>query len=236
MSLPTSHLLLSLPLCACSYAAYTPPSRTMPLETAAAPTQGRSDLQLEANTVGAVMGFDTTNGAARLRHGVTEHVAVSAEGGLLHVNGGGGQVDPNAYLGRVGVHVHSAQRPRIAMTGGVGSGRSSVAGSWVTADVGLVASTETYHFVPFASIEVFGAQPMDAAPFTYPTEAGDPQTDQLEPTRGARGTVGFEWRPGEAGPDSRTSMLLGFSYGGIADADGGDEVFGLGAGLKVKLD
>ncbi len=229
-------LLLLLPTTACSYASYTPPSRTMPLETAAAPTQGKTDLQLEGNFVGAVMGFDTTNGAARLRRGVTETVAVTAEGGILHVNGGDGRVDPNAYLGRVGVHVHPAHRPRIAMTGGVGSGHSSLAGTWVTADLGVVASAETYHFVPFVSAEVFGAQPTDAPVFLYPDEEGNTQTDQMKPSRGVRGTVGFEWRPGEDGPDSRTSLLLGCSYGGIADPDDSTEVLALGAGLKIKLD
>jgi len=208
----------------------------MPLETAAAPAHGSTDLQLEANMVGAVMGFGTANGAARLRRGVTENVALTAEAGVLHVTGGSGESDPNAYLGRVGVHVHPAKHSRVALTGGVGSGRSSVAGSWVTGDLGFVASTESYHFVPFFAFEVYGATPVQAQPFTFFDPSGEPHTDQLKETLGARGTVGFEWRPGEAGPDSKTSLLLGLQYGTIGDADGGEPVMGVGAGMKFKLD
>lgn len=211
----------------------------MPLETAAAPELGRTDLQIEGNLAGAVLGFGSSNGAARLRRGVTEHVAVSAEGGVLHVTGGTGQSDPNAYLGRVGVHVHSAEAKRsarVAMTGGVGSGRSSVAGSWITADAGVVISSETWHFVPYAAFEVYGAQPVHARPFEFEDEAGDVRADRLKPTHGIRGTTGFEWRPGAAGPESKTSLLVGFQYGSIADADGSEIVMGIGAGLKVKLD
>lgn len=234
------HSLLLLPLCAlaspaCSYAAYTPPSRTMPLETAAAPALGKTDLQIEANMVGAVMGFDTSNGAARLRRGVTDHVAVTAEAGVLHVNHGDGNTDPDAYLGRVGFHVHSSVAPRIALTGGIGSGYSSVAGSWATGDLGVVVSKETRHLVPFGAFEVYGSTPIREQPFTY-TDGDSTQTDMLKPTRGVRGTVGFEWRPFEPGPDSRTSLLAGFQYGRIADDDEGEPVMGLGLGLKVKLD
>jgi hypothetical protein len=235
------HTSLLLPLCllaspACSYASYTPPSRTMPLETAAAPSIGRTDLQIEINRVGAVMGFDTTDGAARIRRGVTDHVALTAEAGVLHVNGGSGQGDPNAFLGRVGFHVHSSVAQHIALTGGIGSGRSALAGSWATGDLGFAVSTETKHFVPFFAFEVYGSAPLHERTFTYATENGDPQTDQLTPTRGARATAGFEWRPGQAGPDSKASLLVGFQYGVIADSGDDDEVMGLGAAMKFKLD
>jgi hypothetical protein len=230
-------LVLAAILPGCSYAAYTPPTRTMPLETPAAPAAGGTDVQLEASSVGAVMGFSVRGGAARLRHGVHRNVALTAEGGMMQVGGGNDKsTDASALVGRVGVHVHPANRPRVAATAGVGSGASGLAGRWASVDAGVIASTETYHWVPFLALEGFFSSPIDPEPFTYNDTAGDPRRDVLSDSVGVRGTAGVEWRPGAAGPESRTSLLAGLTYGAIADAGDDDTFLGFGAAVKVKLD
>jgi hypothetical protein len=226
------------PIAACSYASYAPPARTMPLETAVAPAVGHGDVQIEGNLVAAIFGFDTTNGGVRLRQGIDEHVAISGDLGVLTVNGetAGGE-DHRAYLSRVGVHVHQADRapgPHIALTGGIGGGTSALAGRWAAFDLGVIASSNGTYVVPFIAVDGFASVPVDAKDFTWTDSSGDPKTDRLTPTAGYRFTAGLEVRP-YGGPDSEVSLLGGVMIGGIADADD-DEVFlGLGAAVRATL-
>ena len=209
---PSFPLLLgaAVTLPACSPAAYTPPTRTMPLETAQAPTEGHSDAQLELNMVGAVMGFDTSNGAVRISHGVRDGLAVTAEGGVLHVNGGSEpEANRNAYLGRVGVHLHPPRDAKIALTAGAGGGTNAKAGTWASYDLGVVLSGESTYVVPFLSGEVYGSTPVEPQPFTF-RGGEDVYTDQLSQTWGVRGTAGLQLRPSR---EAATSMLLGFQFG-----------------------
>ncbi len=225
-------LLVTLPASACSNASYTPPSRTMPLETAQAPAVGQTEAQLELNQVGAVLGFDTSNGAARLRHGVTDNLAVSVDLGLLHVNGDSTQRERNAVLGRVGAHVHAPGTSYVALTAGVGGGSSSLAGRWASADVGVVLSGDSKYAVPFLSGEAFVSRPIDPPAFSF--QSGEHVvTTQLTPSRGARATAGVALRTART---SRTSLLIGLSWGVIDDAESRDDVLGVGAGLKLSLD
>lgn len=226
--------LLALPASACSFTSYAPPSRTMPLETAQAPTAGQTEAQLEVNAAGAVMGFDTTNGGARLRHGITDQLAITGDVGVLHVNGDSPETQREALLGRVGVHVHPARAPRIALTTGFGGGTSPLAGRWLSYDVGVVASAESRHVLPFISGEVFASVPIDPPTFSYESYDGDIHTDRLSNTRGARATAGVALRRSET---SRAALLLGLSWGVVANADGDDDqVLGVGAGVRVPLD
>lgn len=227
--------VLTALLPACSYAAYTPPPRMMPLETADAPTSGSTDVQLEGSRVAAVMGADTGNGNLRMRHGITPTVAVEAEGGVLHVLGGSGdEGDRNAYLGRVGVHVHPVVEKdgaTVALTTGVGSGFSSLAGKWVSADAGLIAQTDGTHAALFVSGEAWGSHPLDPQPFMF-GPSDDIQHDVLSDTIGARATGGLTWWP--KGRDS-TALIVGASYGVMKDADDHAQVLALGAAVRAKL-
>jgi hypothetical protein len=221
---------------ACSYTSYTPPARMMPLETATAPTAAQTDVQGELSTTGAFWGFGTDNTALRVRQGVNENLSVSAEGGTIAVEGDT-STDTNhmAYVGRVGMHVHQEDRtagPHIAFTAGAGGGASSVAGRWISEDAGVILSGNGAWLVPFASIEGFLSQPIDARPFGYRDTSGDPHSDILTKTVGYRVIVGLELRDGH-GADSEYAFTIGMMMGGIAKVDHDDQFAGLGAALRV---
>ncbi|HTJ45859.1 MAG TPA: hypothetical protein VL463_27335 [Kofleriaceae bacterium] len=223
---------------ACSYTSYTPPSRMMPLETALAPAPNHTDLQAEGSMAGAVMGFGTWNGALRLREGLDDNVAVTAEGGVMNVDGhAAAGTEHNAYMGRIGVHLHQRDRtegPHVALTAGVGGGWSALAGRWVTQDVAVIVSGNGAWVVPFASLEGFASQPIDPQLFQYRTgESSTPRTDVLTRTAGFRVTAGLEFRDG-SGIDSRASFLIGMMMGGIEKPDDGDMFMGLGAALRLS--
>jgi hypothetical protein len=231
-------LALAVPLAACSYTSYTPPARMMPLETAIAPAAGAADLQLEGSTEGAFWGFGTNNGAARLREGVTENLAVTGEAGMFSVSGNAAPgTDTNAYQTRVGLHAHDTDRtegPHLAMTAGLGAGTSSIAGRWVSEDVGVVASGNGAWVVPFVALEGFASQPIDGHPFTYTDTNGDPHPDQLTNTGGFRITAGLELRDG-SGADSPVSFIAGIMAGSVAKIDHSDGFAGVGCALHIAL-
>jgi hypothetical protein len=234
--------LLGIGAVACSYTSYTPPARMMPLETAVAPARGASDVQLEASSSAAMTfwgGFSAQSGAARLRGGLTDRVSISAEGGVISVDGDTtNTIDHTADVGRVGVNVHEADRSpgaHVAFTGGVGGGRSTAAGNWISEDAGVIVSGNGHWFVPYASLEGFASQPVDARPFDY-VDAHDNSThsDILTNTAGFRITSGFELRDGDAA-DSQIGVIVGFMMGGIWKRDSGDGFAGLGVAVRVAI-
>jgi hypothetical protein len=142
----------------------------------------------------------------------------------------------DAYIGRVGVHVHQPDRgagPHVAFTAGVGGGASTVAGRWISEDAGVILSGNGGWVVPFASLDGFLSQPIDAQRFSYtvPDDYG-PASDILTNSAGVRVTFGLELRDGH-GADSRVSFLAGLMMGGVAKADKSDMVGGLGAALRA---
>jgi hypothetical protein len=223
---------------ACSYTSYTPPARMMPLETAVAPAPGASDLQLEGSTANASLGFQTTNGAARLRGGLTDQVSISGEAGMISVGGDTDtSLDRHAYIGRVAAHVHETDRSpgaHVAFTGGVGGGTSEVAGNWISEDAGVIVSGNGYWFVPFASLEGFASQPIDAPHFTYVDTSGYSHDDRLTRTAGFRVTAGFELRNGDAA-DSAFGLIVGLMLGGIQKPGTGDGFGGLGIAFRLAI-
>jgi hypothetical protein len=224
---------------ACSYTSYTPPARMMPLETAVAPARGASDVQLDLATVGTPLGFSTNDAAMRVRGGVSDLVSISAEGGVISVEGLAAQpIDQHAYIGRVAAHVHQADRtpgPHIAFTAGVGGGASPVAGRWVSEDAAVILSGNGYWFVPFASLEGFASQPVDAPGFSYVDATdGSSHADQLTRTAGYRITAGFEIRDGHAA-DSAFGILVGFMMGGVYKANDNDAFAGLGVAFRLAI-
>jgi hypothetical protein len=233
---PVASVLALACVAGCSYTSYTPPARMMPLETAVAPPPQQLDVQSEVSMAGAIFGFNTYNGALRVREGVTDNLAVTAEGGVTRIDGNAAPGTPqNAYVGRVGVHLHMADREpglHVALTAGVGGGASSLAGRWISEDVGLIVSGNGAWVAPFASIEGFASQPIDAQPFTYEA-SGDAHPDVLTRSAGFRIISGLEFRDG-TGADSKRSFLIGGMTGGIYKRSASDGFAGLGAALRLS--
>ena len=210
---------------------YAPPSRAMPLETARAARRDATEMQIEGG--GAVSPFHTAgaSGGARISHGVTDRVTASVEGAAVVADGGLDYGSQMAYTGRAGLHLHPALPSSIALTGGVGGGISGVLGSWLTLDVGAIASAEGRYVTGFASIEGYVSQPLATHEVLYE----DGLTDEISTTFGARGTLGVElyWQRPE---DRRVSLLLGMTTGSAWDSDDLLLWGGASAGVRVRLD
>ena len=147
-------------------------------------------------------------------------------------------IDHDAYVGRLGVHVHEADRSpgaHVAFTAGVGGGTSVAAGNWVSEDAGVILSGNGYWFVPFVSLDGFASQPVDARPFSYvDINDNSRHDDLLTPSAGWRVTSGFELRDGNAA-DSQIGVIVGLMLGGVYKADQSDAIAGLGFAFRLAI-
>lgn len=223
---------------ACAYQSYTPPARMLPLETAHAPAAGHSDLQLGASSASAIMGFSVLTGGGRLRHAVSDNVAVDGEAAMIQVQGKTTpDVDHEAYVGRLGVHVHPGPTnpgcDHIAFVGGAGSGYSALAGRWVSYDAGVVVSTRSTYADLFLGLTGFGSTPLRPQPFQYQAAGDDkPQTDVLSQTWGWGFIVGLDLHT----PDDAFAVTLGLRAGSLTDDDHRDTYGQPSLAMRWSLD
>jgi hypothetical protein len=214
---------------------FTPPIRTMPIETPAAPSAGDTDVGLDS-AASALVYDDTavTTNTLRVRHGVNATTAIEAEGGLLHVEDAAyDDVEHLSYLGRVGVNLHTAdagrdgQKASTAMVAGIGAGVSPTTGRWVSGDVGFVGETSGDRGAVFAGLDTFYSHPVETPPITTDDQ------DRLRDTGGMRSTLGIEIFP--QGRTGRVSLTGGVSLGLIGTADDMDWVAQVAGGVRIRL-
>jgi hypothetical protein len=219
---------LLLPIAACSVHAFTPPARPMPLSPAQAPARGETDVQLDGNASGEIMGPGVFAGNLRVRRGVSEGVALVGDAGILRADGDPDGLDPRAATARVGVQVHGrANDIHVAVFGGAGGGHAPTAGSWASFDGGVVMSGTHRYVRPMFLVDMFVSEPFSTR--TFPV--GESML-RLPRTYGVQGLVGFD-----LGPRDR-SLLLGFAVAQLwsraTDVSAGDSAgfFGLGGGFR----
>ncbi len=193
--------VLVLPLLAsmaCATHAFTPSSRPMPLSPVEIPKPHEHDLQLDGNSSGEVMGPGIVSANVRYRRGIDEHVALTADAGMLKVHGDDG-VSPNAGMSRVGVQVSGDATDELVASvfSGVGGGYSPIAGGWVSADTGFAIAGDNRYVRPILLVDAYASQPVGAKVFTV-----DNTKLRLPRTLGVQGLFGFD-----LGPRSRAVML-----------------------------
>ena len=88
--------------------------------------------------------------------------------------------------------------------------------------------------MPFASLEGFASQPVDARPFAYAGSGSTEVADRLTRTAGFCVTAGVELRDGH-GADSQLGLVLGIMLGHVYKPDDDDMVGGFGASLRFAL-
>lgn len=174
---------------ACANHAFTPSARPLPLGPAQAPAPGEHDVQLDGNVSGEILGPTIHAGNARVRRGLTEHVALTADFGVARAAGENVGLNPWASTARAGVHVHGDATDEIvaAAFAGAGGGYAPQAGGWVSGDVGGVL-TGTHRYVrPVLQVSVYASQPVATKTFAL----GDEML-RLPRTFGVQGVLGFD--------------------------------------------
>ena len=156
----------------CNHEVYSPPSRILPLESAATLAAGETGVQLEGGTHGAVFGPSGESGTMRIRHGIGSDTDVSGEVSVLHVDGNSaGGTYPFLFASRVGVK-HQALR-WLSLTAGLGGG-ASAGGGFLSPDLGVIIAYENRYLVPFLGLRASVSVPFDTHPVDTGLAGSDP--------------------------------------------------------------
>lgn len=203
----------------------------MPFETARAPAPGKHEVQIDGVSAGEVLGPGIVAGNARYRRGITDHLAVTGDLGVIRAQGET-QESPLAGTTRVGVHAHGEWTDELdaALFAGAGGGHAPSAGSWLSADAGWAVTGDHRYVRPTLVLAGFVSEPVASETFMV----GD-RTLQLPRTYGVQGMFGFD-----LGPKDR-AMLLGFMIANLwakatAHQDAQSSMFlGVGGSLRFGL-
>jgi len=161
--------LVAVASTACDHHAFSPPARSLPLETAATMPQGSFGLQAEGGAHGTIFGPTIYAGTARARYGVDDSTELSGEASLMNVAGvSAASTNPNIYSARVGfkhrlLPFEARSGPTLSVTGGVGAG-GSAGGGFLSPDLGAIVSWENAYVVPFAAVRGSLSQPVASQP------------------------------------------------------------------------
>lgn len=227
---PFVHFLPLLTLATgCATHAFTPSARPMPLSTMEAPKVHESDIQLDGNASGEVLGPGILAGNVRYRRGIAEHVAVTADTGFIRVANEGSTLNPYAGTARVGVQAHGRANDEItaAAFGGIGGGYSPEAGGWITGDVGAGFTGDHRYVRPILLVDVYFSQPVATEVFSV----GSTML-RLPQTLGVQGLFGFDLGPRERAVMVGLAVARLYASPNDKQDDLSETFFGLGGGFR----
>lgn len=226
-------LFAALMLSACTPHAFSPPGRTLPLETAAAIGAGNTGIQLEGGGSVELLGPGVVHGTARVRHGVGENTDLNVEGNFAYFVDGDDQIETHRgiYSGRFGLK--HAFGEHFALTGGVAGG-GSAGGGFVSPDVGFIVSYENPYVVPFASGRLVLSQPLGARAVEF-VDDGVAFMQAPQFSYGYALATGVRVPVGPIAQAARPAILLGFGWTHIFDGDEESVFMGLNLGFEVTL-
>ncbi len=209
-------VVLALLASGCSFHAFSPPTRLLTLESAETLKEGETSIGAEGSVGGFVFGDVSGLGGVRVRRGLADGVEVSIDAAAGYVAGwtfscedaSSDCVPGHARGAGAALRVGAKWAPWIrhfALTGGIGGG-GSLLGGFFGADLGVIASYDNPHFVPFVSTTL-GV----SLPFMAPTLHFGENRDAASTTMWWSTTLGVKL-PLPIGPNLtsvRGSVLLG---------------------------
>lgn len=214
LKLPLAAVLF---LTACSPHAFSPPGRTLPLETAAAVGAGNTGVQLEGGISTEILGPGLVHATARVRHGVGEQTDLNFEGNFAYFIDGDEQNEAHRgiYSGRLGIK--HAFGDNFALTGGIAAG-GSAGGAFLSPDVGVIAGFENPYVVPFVSGRLILSQPISAREVEF-VDDGVAFMQAPQFTYGYNLTTGLRIPVGPLAKPLRPAILVGFGITQIFDGE-----------------
>jgi len=224
-------------VCGCNHEVYSPPSRMLPLESAATLATGETGLQLEGSAHGAIFGVSGESGTLRVRHGAWDKTDLSGEVSVMHVDGNSvANTYPYLFAGRAGVKREVL--PWLSLTGGLGGG-ASAGGGFFSPDLGVIVAYENPYAVPFLTVRGGVSVPFDTHPVDTGMAGSDPvgkfvYTPPL--TWMAGGVLGLRVPLGWCDPSPcpvRGSLLGGIGLTDLAYQGSGAGVMSLAGGGEI---
>lgn len=224
-------------LVGCAPHVYSPPARVSALESAKPVAKDETSGGVAVGMQGEVFGFETLDASARVRRGVTEHSELGLDANMMRVNDSeaAADVDPYIWSARAGGKWAPALlEDHIALIYGIGAGTSE-GGPFVSPDVGAVLAWENPYLVPFASVNGFVSEPLDARPVDVSTheEGVGTNVQTASTTWGATVTGGLKWPISVGG--STVAPMVGMSHSLLSDGAEESQVTGLSVGTDVTF-
>jgi hypothetical protein len=220
----------------CAYRVYSPPARSLPLESPRTLPDGRMSVAAEGAVHGVAFGPDIDGGTVRVARGVGGGEA-SIEGTALFVNAdSAAHTEKGIYMLRGGFRMGG----RI-FAGGVGLGAAaSAAGVALSPDFSLTAGWENCYFVPFAALRTGVSVPIGAKAVDIgkPEDGVGTHVDTPRTTAIFNGYVGAKLplvhRCAEA-PQWRVALLAGVGWTWLIDAEDHQTYPGFSVGLTYNF-
>ena len=217
----------------CSYHAFSPPTRVVPLESPQVLPQARHSVAAQVIDTGAVWGPSFLGAAVRYRRGLWDKLEGSAEASLLHVTKQPDDVDiwPQGYSVRGGLKFQPLDW--VALGVGVGGGGSAF-GGFVSPDIGLVVGYENPYIVPFIEGRAFISQPIGARSLYVGQDDGETRYTKPQTTWGLAAGLGLRVPLQHVEPVGH-SLLLGVSLTDVFDRERREGFLAASVGVDIVL-
>jgi hypothetical protein len=220
----------------CSYRVYSPPARSLPLESPRPAERGQTSVTAEGTVHSLLFGPALAGGDLRVSHGVAQG-EVSAEGTVLRVQDrSAAGTDPTIAMGRVGFR---AGGDVFGFAAGLGGGWSA-AGPFVSPDFGLLLGYENCYLVPFASLRAAISVPIAPSAVDVSKPEDGVGAHRLTPRTTAIFSPGIGlkiplFHQCQQLPRSRAALTVGLAWSALVDREQSDTYFGVGTGLTINF-
>ena len=220
----------------CSYRVYTPPARSLPLESPLPLPDGHTSVTAEAGVHSLLFGPELVGGGLRVARGIPQG-EVSVEGAALVVQGDSAAgTDPLLAIGRAGFHTGD----RIFGFGAGLGGGWSAAGPFVSPDFELMAGYENCYLIPFGAFRTSVSLPIAPRAVDISKKEDGVGAHVLTPRTTAAFSPGIGlkipvFHRCGAVPQYRAAISLGLAWTALVDADHSDTFFGVGSGLTINF-
>lgn len=221
---------------------HSPSARVAPLEAAKTLEDGEHALAVYAGPSRGSLDFDNVSG--RYRQGVSDQVEVGGDLNFQIVskmNEAVTPVNPLVLSGRVGAKWSPAvTQDYVAVIGGLGAG-TSVAGQFISPDLGVIFAFENRYVVPFVSANGFVSVPINAQPVDMRARSQmDAEPDAADLAAAAQTPLTTYGVSGTAGVRvpirlERVTLapMIGISRGWVDDGQETADTAALSAGMDV---
>jgi hypothetical protein len=227
---------IGMAACGCSYRVYSPPARSLPLESPRPLPAGHTSVTAEVAAHNALFGPSLAGGDVRVSRG-TPSGAFSVEGTVLSVAGdSAARTSPLIGMGRAGFRTGD----RIFGFGvGLGGGWSA-AGPFVSPDFNVTAGFENCYVVPFASLRSAVSVPIAPGAVDISKKEDGAGAHLLTPRPTALISPGVGLKVPLFGrcdhyPVARTELSVGLAWSILTDGSQSDTLLGAGTAVTFNF-
>ncbi|HEY5927680.1 MAG TPA: hypothetical protein VIV11_38610 [Kofleriaceae bacterium] len=229
--------VLLLATAACSQRVYSPPSQLFAVTPLAALPENKQALDIDVSRHAQIFDPSLDAGAGRLRHGIGDNTEVSVEGTAAALRDSGPSPESRTfYTGRVGIR-NNPRATGFTFFAGAGGGFAD-AGSFVSADAGLVVGIPNCTLVPTFQASAYISEPIDARPIDVSDDSDYPTFDTPQTTVGGVLRAGLRLSMSPSGcrrGEQVPWLVAGLGVTRMVDNDSDAAIPGVGIGIEIPL-